>query len=326
MLFPPIMLSHALTFAWALRGGVSLQENPVAVAVGLVVVSSLALIFFTRRGRGGRRGPVALDGATTLALALVEKQEISPDTRRFRFALPTPAHVLGLPIGQHMSLSYTDAEGKSVSRAYTPVTSDDELGYVDFVVKVYFANVHPKFPEGGKMSQHLNNMAIGETIDVRGPKGKLTYHGRGRFEIKERPNDAAGVQHRAKNVGMIAGGSGITPMLQIIRAMIKDAEDTTRVWLLFANQTEADILLRPELEAIAETHKARFTLWYTLDRPAEGWRFSSGFISQPMLAEHMPPCSPDTLILMCGPPAMINMACVPNLDALGYAKDKQFAF
>lgn len=42
-------------------------------------------------------------------------------------------------------------------------------------LQVYFKNVHPKFPEGGKMSQYLDNMEIGETIDVRGPNGLLVY-------------------------------------------------------------------------------------------------------------------------------------------------------
>lgn len=80
-------------------------------------------------------------------------------------------------------------------RPYTPVTSDDELGYFDLVikvsylyslllllpniVKVYFKDVHPKFPEGGKMSQHLESLSIGSTIEIRGPSGKLTYVGRG---------------------------------------------------------------------------------------------------------------------------------------------------
>ena len=47
------------------------------------------------------------------------------------------------------------------------------------IVKVYFKDVHPKFPEGGKMSQHLESLSIGSTIEIRGPSGKLTYVGRG---------------------------------------------------------------------------------------------------------------------------------------------------
>ena len=58
-------------------------------------------------------------------------------------------------------------------------------------------------------------------------------------------------------------------MLQIIQAILKDPEDNTRVSLLFANQTVDDILVRDELETMAESSE-QFTLWYTLDRPPDG--------------------------------------------------------
>ncbi len=48
---------------------------------------------------------------------------------------------------------------------------------------MYFKNVHPKFPDGGKMSQHLESMQIGDYIDVRGPNGLLVYEGRGTIYI-----------------------------------------------------------------------------------------------------------------------------------------------
>lgn len=58
-------------------------------------------------------------------------------------------------------------------------------------------------------------------------------------------------------------------MLQIIKAVLKDPEDNSNVFLLFANQTEDDILVRSELEWLAKQHD-NFKLWYTLDRPPEG--------------------------------------------------------
>ena len=58
--------------------------------------------------------------------------------------------------------------GESVMRAYTPMGCG--LGYVDFVIKVYFANVHPKFPDGGKLTQILDRLNVGDTIDVKGSK------------------------------------------------------------------------------------------------------------------------------------------------------------
>lgn len=79
---------------------------------------------------------------------LVLKQELTHDTRRFRFALPSPQHSLGLPVGQHIYLS-ARINGELIVRPYTPTTSDDEKGYFDLVLKVYKAGVHPKFPDGG---------------------------------------------------------------------------------------------------------------------------------------------------------------------------------
>ncbi|XP_014884591.1 NADH-cytochrome b5 reductase 3-like [Poecilia latipinna] len=118
------------------------------------------------------------DPSIKYALRLIDKQIVSHDTRKFRFALPSPEHVLGLPIGQHIYLS-AKINGQLVVRPYTPVSSDDDKGFVDLVVKIYFKNVHPKFPEGGKMSQYLESLKLGDTIDFRGPSGLLTYEGKG---------------------------------------------------------------------------------------------------------------------------------------------------
>jgi len=226
--------------------------------------------------------------------------------------------------GQHIYMSAT-VNAKLVVRPYTPVSSDDDHGFVDFVIKVYFKNVHPKFPEGGKMSQHLDSLNIGDTIDIRGPNGLLVYEGRGRFNVRTSKKDPP-KQKLAKRIGLIAGGTGITPMLQLIRHIFKDSGDNTKIWLLFANQTEDDILLRDELEEIVAEHKDRFKLWYTVDRPPKDWSYSSGFISTEMIKEHLPSPSPDTLILMCGPPPMIEFACQPNLEKLGYSTEQRFAY
>jgi hypothetical protein len=69
-------------------------------------------------------------------------------------------------VGNHVFIS-AKVDGAPVMRAYTPASGDDELGYFDLVIKVYFRNVHPKFPDGGKMSQHLESLAVGDTIEVR---------------------------------------------------------------------------------------------------------------------------------------------------------------
>ncbi|XP_058951306.2 NADH-cytochrome b5 reductase 3-like [Pocillopora verrucosa] len=299
--------------------------KPVFVAAGVVIVTmafGVVTFFLRKQGNGKKNRPVALDPQKKIPFKLVNKKIVSHDTRRFRFELQSPEHILGLPVGNHMYLS-AKIDGSLVIRPYTPVTSDDEVGYFELVIKVYFKNVHPKYPDGGKMSQYLDSLEIGDTVDIRGPSGKLTYVGRGKFAIKENAKEPK--FRTAKNVGLIAGGTGITPMLQIISAVIKDSEDKTNITLLFANQTERDILVRPELEELDQECE-NFKLWYTLDKPPDGWPYSSGFINDAMLKEHMPPPGPDTQILMCGPPPMINFACIPNLEKLGYTSDMYFPF
>ena len=139
--------------------------------------------------------------------------------------------------------------------------------------------------------------------------------------------------------------------------MIRDPEDETCLSLLFANQTEEDILLRKELEAVQTEHPDRFKLWYTVDRPGEGWQYSSGFVSAEIIQKTLFPPSGDNLVsiqqtvlehssnsssrvsfqlekqnclylqvLMCGPPPMINFACTPNLDKLGYSQSNRFSY
>lgn len=257
-------------------------------------------------------------------LPLTEKEDISHDTRKYRFGLPSKDHVLGLPVGQHINLSAT-IDGELVIRSYTPVSSDDDKGFVDLVVKVYKRNVHPKFPDGGKMTQFLDALKIGDKIAFRGPTGKLQYLGNGKFSIKKLRKDPPQIV-QVKKVNMIAGGSGITPMLQLITEVLKRPNDNTQLALLYANQSEDDILLRDELDVLAAKHQDLFKVWYTVDRATDSWKFSVGFVNDKMIQDNLFPPSSDTITLMCGPPPMINFACLPSLEKLNYEKELNFAY
>lgn len=61
----------------------------------------------------------------------------------------------------------------------SPVTLGTGLENCGCVLQVYFKDTHPKFPAGGKMSQYLESMKIGDTIEFRGPNGLLVYEGKG---------------------------------------------------------------------------------------------------------------------------------------------------
>jgi cytochrome-b5 reductase len=240
-------------------------------------------------------------------MKLIRKEVLSHDTARFTFALPNPDHVLGLPTGQHVSLKYyiTEEDGTktAVQRSYTPVTDNTSIGEFALVIKVY-RPMEPKFPHGGKMSQHLDHMKIGDSL----------------------------LEHRSsRHIAMMAGGTGITPMLQVLHHIFHtDIHDTTtQVNLIYANQTEDDILVRTELETLLMNFPTRFSLWYTIDRLDEtkksqqkDWAYDIGFITPTMIEKHLlfPKSIKDTQFLMCGPPPMIKFACIPALQSFGYTE------
>ena len=272
-----------------------------------------------------QKGPITLESPDVkYPLMLVEKVNVSHNTRRFVFALPSKQHILGLPVGQHIYVS-AKINDKLVVRPYTPVSSDDDQGEVVFVIKVYPANVHPKFPEGGKMSQYMDSLKIGDTLDIRGPQGLIVYKGNGYFEVRAEKK-LAPILHHFNHIGIIAGGTGITPMLQLIRDILKHPDDKTKISLLFANQSEDDILLRDELVQLENIHSEQFRLWFTVDRPPlQGWTYSSGFVDAPMIQQHLH-LGKDDGLFMCGPPPMINFACMPALDKIGFSNENRFMF
>ncbi|XP_054225101.1 NADH-cytochrome b5 reductase 2 isoform X7 [Homo sapiens] len=216
------------------RPRVGAHEDP-SLLLTITVTGVTVLVLVLKSMNSRRREPITLqDPEAKYPLPLIEKEKISHNTRRFRFGLPSPDHVLGLPVGNYVQL-LAKIDNELVVRAYTPVSSDDDRGFVDLIIKIYFKNVHPQYPEGGKMTQYLENMKIGETIFFRGPRGRLFYHGPGNLGI--RPDQTSEPKKTlADHLGMIAGGTGITPMLQLIRHITKDPSDRTRMSLIFANQ------------------------------------------------------------------------------------------
>ncbi|KAK0400644.1 hypothetical protein QR680_015365 [Steinernema hermaphroditum] len=296
----------------------------IGTAVLAAITSILAYFYFQKLGKS-KKGPITLlNPQTKYPLRLIQKAIVSHNTRKFRFALPSDQHVLGLEPGQHVYLS-AKIGGQLIVRPYTPISSDDDKGFVELMIKVYFKDVHPKFPDGGKMSQHLESLNIGDTVDFRGPAGSIIYEGDGSFAVRP-DKKSEPVVHKFKRLGLIAGGSGITPMLQVINAVLKDPTDKTHLSLLFANQSEDDILCRAELEELRQKHSDRFNLWYTVSKADSNWKHSVGHIDEAMIQKHLPGSTADTGILMCGPPPMVKLACVPNLEKLGHSTQSMFIY
>ncbi|KAJ5198453.1 Cytochrome b5 [Penicillium cinerascens] len=226
-------------------------------------------------------------------IPLVEKDQLSSNTFRFVFALPDAKSVLGLPIGQHVAIRAV-VDGTTVTRSYTPTSNNLDRGRIELVVKCY--------PDGLLSGCYLAGLSIGDEVEFRGPKGAMRYS-----------------NGLCRKIGMVAGGTGITPMYQVIRAICENETDTTEISLIYANRSESDILLREELETFARRYPKNFKLWYMLDSAPEGWAYGTGYVDQTVLSKHLPAHSSDTKIFLCGPPGMVN-ATKKNLAALGFRK------
>ncbi|KPM37995.1 hypothetical protein AK830_g8556 [Neonectria ditissima] len=232
-----------------------------------------------------------LDPVTYSPLPLREKTLVAPNVYRFTFSLPTTSTVLGLPIGQHVVIK-ADVGGESVSRSYTPVSNNDDRGVLELVVKVY--------PDGKLTNGYLVNLDSGDEVLFRGPKGAMRYH-----------------PGLCKKIGMVAGGTGVTPMFQVIRAICEDDRDTTEVSLIYANRSEQDILLRKELDTFARRYPKSFSVYYLLDQPPADWTFGSGYVTRELMKEKLPTASLDAKVMLCGPPGMVNAAKKALVD-LGF--------
>lgn len=194
----------------------------------------------------------------------------------YRFKLPRENDILGLPIGQHISLAATIAgQPKEVVRSYTPTSSDHDKGHFELLIKSY---------PTGNISKHVANLKIGDTMKVKGPKGAMVYT----------PN-------MVRHFGMIAGGTGITPMLQVIKAIIRGRAtgDRTEIDLLFANVNPDDILLKDDLDALA-AKDSKFRVHYVLNNPPENWTGGVGFVTEDMIKQKLPAPASDVKILICG--------------------------
>ncbi|KAL1296657.1 hypothetical protein AAFC00_000138 [Neodothiora populina] len=270
---------------------------PVAIAI------SAALAGYQFLFNGTSKPKKVLDTANFQLFPLTEKTVLSHNTAIYRFELPSANSILGLPTGQHISLGatlpVTDPKTgvtaqKEILRSYTPITDDTTPGHFDLLVKSY---------PTGNISKFLAEMKIGDKMKVKGPKGAMSYS----------PN-------MVKRFGMIAGGTGITPMLQITKAIIRgrSSGDKTEVDLIFANVNPEDILLKDELDQLAAQDKG-FRVHYVLNNPPEGWTGGVGFVTADMIKERLPAPSPDMKLLVCGPPPMVS-AMKKAAEGLGYNK------
>jgi nitrate reductase (NAD(P)H) len=222
------------------------------------------------------------------------KRIVSWDTRVFTYKLDHATQKLGLPVGQHLMVRLRDPKTKeTIIRSYTPISEINDQGFMDMLVKVYFDKDGNK---GGKMSQAMDALSIGQHIEMKGPIGKFEYLGDGRCTVQ-------GVERRLKSFIMICGGSGITPIYQVFRCIMQNPADHTKCVVLNGNRQLEDILCKPELDKLAEGNDDRCKLIYTLTNAPGDWSGLRGRIDANLVNQHCTK-NQDTLVLICGPEAL----------------------
>ncbi|EJK68729.1 hypothetical protein THAOC_10067 [Thalassiosira oceanica] len=148
-----------------------------------------------------------------------------------------------------------------------------------------------------------------------------------------------------KRIGMIAGGTGITPMIQALHAILgsETATDgqksaTEEVTLLYGSRESSDILGEDMLKQWAKDQPEKFKSIDVLSNEPEnsGYNGERGFIDKEKIQKYLPPASlgNDVIIFVCGPPIMYKLLCGPRdekevtgiLGELGYTSEQVFKF
>ena len=175
------------------------------------------------------------------------------------------------------------------------------------------------------MSQYLDKLKVGDEVLMRGPIGRLIYYGEGRFKLGTKEKPVVWRQKTYKNAGMLCGGTGITPLYQILLAAAIN-KDSVNYSMIFGNRSTADILLKNELDELQQNPNFNFKLQYIIDKEEENWSGLVGYINKENIEKYIPPPSDDTLVLLCGRGAMCKKYLFPLLLEMGYKEEDIFIF
>lgn len=288
--------------AWYFNGGGKTQAEKAIELTGKGPLANEPSKVF----KGGEQG--------FMPLTLDKIEDINHNTKKFRFKFEDSGAVSGLHVASALLTKFQkEGDEKPTVRPYTPTSDEDQRGFLDFIIK--------KYPDG-PMSEHIHALKPGDSVDIKGPIPKYAW-------------DA----NKHKQIALIAGGTGITPMWQLCRAIFKNPEDKTKVTLIFGNVTKEDMLLKKEFDELENNYPDRFRAFYVLDNPPEGWKQGKGFITKDLLKETIPgPKEENIKVFVCGPPGLYNAISGTKkspseqgeltgyLKELGYGDDQVYKF
>jgi ferredoxin-NADP reductase len=252
-------------------------------------VSSVANAKLVRTA-GATQGPLdavrvvapSSNGPMILRLARITAQ--TSDSKTLRFIVPNDRKLSARP-GQFLTFSFL-FDGRKVNRSYSICSSPVRSGYVE---------ITPKRVTQGCASVFLNDRAsLGLTVEANGPFGHFCF------------DDS---KHRA--VVLLAAGSGITPMMAMLRYM-DDLCLETNVTLLYCVRTSTDIIFESELEQLRSRLK-NFHYHVLLSKPDTNWPGPRGHVSREFIVETVKDLASRDFFL-CGPPLFMDSSRAILID------------
>ncbi len=209
-----------------------------------------------------------------LQLVRIERQTHDCISLRFRV---TQAGALRARPGQFLTFDWL-LDGQKLARCYSISSSPTQTGFVEITVK--------NQPQG-RVSAFLNERASnGLTVEASGPSGRFCFD-----------------EHQHKSIVLFAAGSGITPIMSILR-YIDDLCLDTQATLFYSMRTQRDIIFEAELERL-EAHLPNFQQVLVLTRPESGWTGWRGRLSREFIIKRLGEISQRRFFL-CGPEAYMD--------------------
>jgi len=204
----------------------------------------------------------------------------TPHVRSFRFVPPDGGPIpFAFAPGQFLTFS-AEVGDRIVRRSYTIASPPTRTSYVEITVKR---------EEDGEFSRLLHDkIAVGDTLEVRGPSGAFTFDGGG-----------------ASSIVLIAGGVGITPMMCVIR-YLTDMSWPGEIFLVLAARNTDELIFREELEYLQRRYP-KLHVVAAVGTRSEGtaWMGLEGQITKDALAHAVPDLA-KRRVHLCGPPPMMH--------------------
>lgn len=222
-------------------------------------------------------------------------------SRVLRFNLPGSLQTSGLKVGQFVGIRGM-WDGQQLVGYYSPVTLPDARGFISILAR----------GDKGFLQEWISSMRPGDSVEIKACGGL-------EIDLDPTKKQIRFGKTVIRKFGLIAGGSGVAPMLQIIRASLNrpyiDNIDSIR--LVYAAENATELTYREVLTNFSRENSEKFKIDFVLNRPPEGWTGGVGYVDATTLKKALPPPSSDLMIAICGPPVM-QRSVKNDLISLGY--------